>query len=78
MLLADVTLHCGMYPADKVDISQHLAILRFPRVTILSASPVRTLVHCVVEHSRPPDPSFPPPTQRARINASNSVPKQVV
>ena len=26
-----------------------------PRVTILSASPVRTLVHCVVKHSRPPD-----------------------
>ena len=26
-----------------------------PRVTILSARPVRTLVHCVVKHSRPPD-----------------------
>ena len=26
LLLADVTLHCGMYPAGKVDISQHLAI----------------------------------------------------
>ena len=26
LLLADVTLRCGMYPADKVDISQHLAI----------------------------------------------------
>ena len=23
-LLADVTLRCGMYPAGKVDISQHL------------------------------------------------------
>jgi hypothetical protein len=26
-----------------------------PRVTIMLASPVRTLVHCVVKHSRPPD-----------------------
>ncbi len=26
-----------------------------PRVTIMSASSVRTLVHCVVKHSRPPD-----------------------
>ena len=26
-----------------------------PRVTILSASSVRTMVHCVVKHSRPPD-----------------------
>ena len=26
-----------------------------PRVTILLASPVRTLVHCVVKHSRSPD-----------------------
>ena len=26
LLLANVTLHCGMYPAGKVDISQHLAI----------------------------------------------------
>ena len=24
LLLADVTLRCGMYPAGKVDISQHL------------------------------------------------------
>ena len=29
LLLADVSLHCGMYPAGKVDISQHLAILKF-------------------------------------------------
>ena len=55
ILLADVTLCCGMYPAGKVDISQHLAIPGFPRVTILSVSPMQTLVHCVVEHSRPPD-----------------------
>ena len=29
LLLADVTLHCGMYPAGKVDISQHLAVPGF-------------------------------------------------
>ena len=55
LLLADVTLRCGMYPAGKVYISRHLAIPGFPRVTILSAGPVRTLVHCVVKHSRAPD-----------------------
>ena len=31
LLLADVTLRCGMYPAGKVDISRHLAIPRFPQ-----------------------------------------------
>ena len=31
LLLADVTLCCGMYPAGKVDISQHLAIPGFPQ-----------------------------------------------
>ena len=31
LLLANVTLHCGMYPACKVDISQHLAIPKFPQ-----------------------------------------------
>ena len=31
LLLADVTLRSGMYPADKVDISQHLAIPGFPQ-----------------------------------------------
>ena len=30
LLLADVTLHCGMYPGGKVDIAQHLAIPSFP------------------------------------------------
>ena len=30
LLLADVTLRCGMYPAGKVDISRHLAT---PRLT---------------------------------------------
>ena len=39
MLLADVTLCCRMYPAAKVDISRHLAILGFP---------VQMLVYCVV------------------------------
>ena len=31
LLLPDVTLCCGMYPAGKVDIFQHLAIPRFPQ-----------------------------------------------
>ena len=48
LLLAYGTLRCGMYPAGKVAISQ-------PSVTTLSASSVRTLVHCVVKYSRPPD-----------------------
>ena len=52
LLLSNVTLHCGMYPADKVDT---LPSLGSPRVTTLLASPVRTLVYCVVKHSRPPD-----------------------
>ena len=30
-LLSIVTLGCGMYPACKVDISQHLAIPGFPQ-----------------------------------------------
>ena len=29
LLLANVTLHCGMNPAGKADISQHLAIPGF-------------------------------------------------
>ena len=53
LLLADGTLHCGMYPAGKVAIS--LQVYTYsppgsPGVTILSASSVRTL-----KHSRPPD-----------------------
>ena len=31
LLLTNVTLRCGMYPAGKVDISQHLAIPGFPQ-----------------------------------------------
>ena len=31
LLLADGTLRCGMYPAGKVDISQHVAVPRFPQ-----------------------------------------------
>ena len=31
LLLADGTLHCGMYPAGKVAISQHLVTPGFPR-----------------------------------------------
>ena len=30
LLLADGTLHCGMYPAGKVAISQHLVYPGFP------------------------------------------------
>ena len=55
VLLTDVTLRCGMYPASKVDISQRLAIPGSPRVTILSTSPVLMLVHCLVKHRRSPD-----------------------
>ena len=31
LLLADGTLHCGMYPAGKVAISRHLVTPGFPR-----------------------------------------------
>ena len=31
VLLADVTLRCRIYPAGKVDVFQHLAILGFPQ-----------------------------------------------
>ena len=31
LLLADGNLHCGMYPAGKVAISQHLVTPGFPR-----------------------------------------------
>jgi hypothetical protein len=31
LLLAYVTLRCGMYPEGKVDISQHLVIPGFPQ-----------------------------------------------
>ena len=55
LLLTNVNLHCGRYPACKVDISWHAAFLRLSRVTILLASSMQTLVHCVVRHSRPPD-----------------------
>ena len=57
LLLADVALHWGMYPAGKVDISRQLVTpaLGSPRVTILLVSPVQTLVHCEVKYNRPPD-----------------------
>ena len=54
LLLTDGSLRCRMYPADKNDISWQLAVPGLPRVTILSASSVWMLVHCVVKHSRPP------------------------
>ena len=31
LLLTDGNLHCGMYPAGKVAISQHLATPGFPQ-----------------------------------------------
>ena len=31
LMLGDVTLHCGIYPEGKVDISQYLAIPGFPQ-----------------------------------------------
>ena len=43
LLLANVALRCGMYPAGKVDISGHLAIPGFPQsdhtVSKLSTDP---------------------------------------
>jgi len=50
VLLGDVALCCGIYPAGKVDISQHLATPGFPQSDLM-----RMLVHHVVKHSRPPD-----------------------
>ena len=49
LLLADVTLRAKLTPLDTQPPSGS------PRVTILSASPVQTLVHCVVKPSRPAD-----------------------
>ena len=39
LLLADVALLCGVYPASKVDISQHLAIPRFPQSDHIDSKP---------------------------------------
>ena len=50
LLLADQTLHCWMYPAATVAISQTPS----PGMTMHSSS-VQTLVHCVVKCSRPHD-----------------------
>ena len=55
LLLADGTLHCGMYPEGKVAISQHLVTPRFPWWTIQSASSVQMLAFIEMKHSRPPD-----------------------
>ena len=52
LLLANVALCCGMYPAGKVDISGHLAIPGFPQSDHTVGKPS---VDCVVKHSRPPD-----------------------
>ena len=50
VLLGDVALCCGIYPAGKFDISQHLATPGFPQSDLM-----QMLVHHVVKHSRPPD-----------------------
>jgi hypothetical protein len=39
LLLADVALCCGMYPACKVDISLHLAIPGFPQSDLTVSKP---------------------------------------
>ena len=51
MCIFDDNLHCRMYPADKVAISQQLVTLGFPQCD----HTVGKLVHCVVKGSRPPD-----------------------
>ena len=72
LLLADVTLSCRIYPAGKVDISQHLAIPRFPQSDDTVSKQSADLFLCVVKHSRPPDlksssnVSFPFAYNRAR------------
>ena len=45
LLLADVTLSCEMYPAGKVDISQHLAILGFSQNDPTSSHPQTSASH---------------------------------
>ena len=46
----------GCIPQAKLpSLDTYLATPRFPRVTILSTSSVRTLVHCVVKQSKHPD-----------------------
>ena len=61
LLLADVALRCGMYPAGKVDISRHLAIRGFPQSnhtvgkSSAGAGSLCSETHCVVKHRRPPD-----------------------
>ena len=53
LLLADVTLHCGM--KAKLTYLDTQPSPGSPRVRILLASPVWMLVNCVVKPSRPPD-----------------------
>ena len=40
LLLSNVTLHCGLYPAGKVDISQHLAMPRFLQSDHIVGKPI--------------------------------------
>ena len=55
LLLAEGTLHCGMYPAGKEPISRHLATPGFPQCDHTVGKLSGTLVHCVVKYSRPRD-----------------------
>ena len=56
LLLSDVILHCGMYPAGKFDIFQHLAIRRFPQSDHTVNKPsADTGSLCTEAHGRPPD-----------------------
>ena len=50
LLLADVPLCCGIYPADKNYIFLHLAITGFHQSDHTVGKPCANMVHCVVKH----------------------------
>ena len=56
LLLLDCTLRYRKYPAGKVAIFRHLATPRIPQCddTVINLN-LRTLVHCILKYSRPPD-----------------------
>ena len=54
LLLANVTLHCGMYPTGKFDISRHLAIPGFPQSDHTFSKPSAD-AGSLCSDSRPPD-----------------------
>ena len=56
LLFTIVTLPCRMYPTDKVDISQHLAIPGFSQSDHTVNKPsADTGSLCTEAHGRPPD-----------------------